>query len=124
MKNMTMIFNRHKQLEKRRYLRKNSTVPERKLWLRLKNKQLGARFRRQYGIGSYVVDFCSPRIKLIIELDGGIHDEYNQRDYDIDRQENIEEIGFDILRFTNEEINNNMDRVINKIKKHISDKSA
>jgi len=119
-----MIFNRHKQLEKRRYLRKNSTVPERKLWLRLKNKQLGARFRRQYGIGSYVVDFCSPRIKLIIELDGGIHDEYNQRDYDIDRQENIEEIGFDILRFTNEEINNNMDRVINKIKKHISDKSA
>ena len=90
------------------------------LWLKLKNKQLGVRFRRQYSIGNYIVDFCSPRCKLIIEIDGGVHEQAGEPDYDEARQENIETLGFRLLRFTNEEIEKEIDKVIASIKKHLS----
>ena len=116
---MTIIYNKHKYLKTRRYLRKNSTIPERMLWFKLKNKQLGAKFRRQYGIGYYVADFCSPRQKLVIEVEGGIHDKEEQRYYDEKRKATIEEIGFRVLTFTNEEVEQDIDKVIEVIKKHI-----
>jgi len=117
--NMTLIFNKHKQRETRRYLRKNSTAPERMLWLHLKNKQLRARFRRQYGIGHYIADFCSPRQKLVIEIEGGIHDNEEEKYYDQGRRLNIEDLGFRVLYFTNEEIEQEINKVIEVIKKHI-----
>ena len=116
---MTIIYNKHKQLEKRRYLRKNSTLAEKILWLKLKNKQLGVRFRRQYGIGSYIADFCSPKQKIIIEVEGGAHDNKEQIYYDRERKLTIEELGFRVLRFTNEEVEKQIDIVVEKIKKHI-----
>ena len=116
---MTVIYNKHKQLEIRRYLRKNSTVPEKLLWLKIKNKQLGAKFRRQYGIGHYVADFCSPRQKLVVELDGGIHNIKEERYYDEERQKTIEELGFKVLRFDNEDVEKRISAVIGAIKKHI-----
>ena len=116
---MPLRYNRHKQLETRRFLRKNSTVAERMLWVKLKNKQLGARFRRQYGIGYYIADFCCPRKKLVIEIDGGIHENEDLRFYDQERQETIEELGFTVLRFTNGEVEKNIDTVILVVKKYL-----
>ncbi len=54
-------------------LRKEMTPAERKLWSHLRNDQLGVKFRRQHAIGPYIPDFCSPKAKLIIELDGSQH---------------------------------------------------
>jgi very-short-patch-repair endonuclease len=54
-------------------LRKEPTPAERKLWSRIRNDQLGINFRRQHAIGNYIPDFCSPKAKLVIELDGSLH---------------------------------------------------
>ncbi len=116
---MTIIYNQAKYRLYRKMLRKNGTVAEWMLWQRLKNKQLGARFRRQYSIGYYIADFCSPRKKLVIELDGGVHDDEGARYYDKERQETIEEMGFKILRFRNEEVEKDIENVVNKIKTFI-----
>ena len=116
---MTIIYNKQRLKDKRRKLRQESTIPERMLWLKLKNKQLGVRFRRQYSIGNYIADFCSPRQKIIIEIDGGVHEYDEQRYYDDDRQKTIEEIGFKVLRFTNEDVEKQIDMVAEKIKQCI-----
>ncbi|MFH1890660.1 MAG: endonuclease domain-containing protein [Candidatus Kuenenbacteria bacterium] len=116
---MTILLNKYKQKEKRRHLRNNSTRAERFLWNRLKNKQLGIKFRRQYGIGCYIADFCCPRKRLVIEVDGSIHQEKEAAYYDKERSLNIENLGFKVIRFTNEQVENNIDEVINKIKKII-----
>jgi len=78
-------------------LRKEMTPAERKLWLHLRNDQLGVKFRRQHAIGPYIPDFCSPKAKLIIELDGGQHLE--QEEYDQKRTEYLEEQGYKVIRF-------------------------
>ncbi|MFH1190972.1 MAG: DUF559 domain-containing protein [Candidatus Omnitrophota bacterium] len=101
---MTVLYNMHRQKEKRKQLRNNSTIAERILWVRLKGKQLGAKFRRQYGIGYYIVDFCCPRKKLIIEVDGGAHFESEQIEYDIEKIKELEELGFKVLIFSNLEV--------------------
>ena len=72
-------------------LRKELTPAERKLWALLRNDQLGVNFRRQHAIGKYIPDFCSPKAKLIIELDGSQHLE--QEEYDQPRTEYLEEQG-------------------------------
>ncbi|KKR20146.1 MAG: hypothetical protein UT48_C0021G0013 [Parcubacteria group bacterium GW2011_GWE2_39_37] len=81
------------------------------LWSRLKNKQLkGLKFRRQYSIGNFVVDFYCPEFKLVIELDGMTHD--NSENKDIKRQEFIESFGIKCLRFTNNNIYKELDKVL------------
>lgn len=75
---MTILYNKHQQKETRRLLRRNATQAEQILWERLRNSQLGVKFRRQYGIGHYIADFCCPRKKLVVEVDGGIHLEKEQ----------------------------------------------
>jgi very-short-patch-repair endonuclease len=71
---MKQIFNRGYLKKARRDLRKNLTPAEATLWLMLKNKQLeGRRFRRQFSIGNFIVDFYCPSEKLVIELDGANH---------------------------------------------------
>ncbi|MFH0892366.1 MAG: endonuclease domain-containing protein [Candidatus Falkowbacteria bacterium] len=117
---MTIIYNKHKQLATRRYLRKNSTITERMLWEKLRNKLLGAKFRRQYGIGNYIVDFCLPRLKLVIEIEGGIHDDEDEKDYDEERKINIKELGFRMLVFTNEEVERYLEEVLEKIRKKLN----
>ena len=96
------LFNRKGLKSFRSSLRKRSTSAEAALWEMLKSKQLdGRKFRRQYSIGSYIVDFCCPSEKLVIELDGDYHGEYNKIQEDENRDKFIESLGFTVLRFEN-----------------------
>ena len=86
----------------RSFLRNRSTSAEAALWNIIKSKQLeGKKFRRQYSIDSYVVDFCCPSEKLIIELDGDPHGEYHKIQKDENRDKYLESLGFTVLRFEN-----------------------
>jgi very-short-patch-repair endonuclease len=84
-------------------LRKNMTDAERKLWAQLRNRRLqGFKFRRQQPLGKYIVDFVCFEKKLVIELDGGQHQE--QQDYDAQRTEWLQTQGFRVLRFWNHQV--------------------
>ena len=91
-------------------LRKESTPAERKLWSHIRNDQLGVTFRRQHAIGNYIPDFCSPRARLVIELDGSQHLE--QKEYDEARTKYLESVGYKVIRFWNNDVMNNIDSVI------------
>lgn len=113
---MTRNFNRRKDIEKRRILRNNMTKPEIILWSKLKNRQMdGERFLRQYGVEQYVLDFYCPRLRLAIEVDGASHLVDGADEYDKDRQEHIEAFGIQFLRFTNKDVNNNLNDVCDRI---------
>ncbi len=100
-------------------LRKNMTPWEIRLWGRLRRGNFGVRFHRQEPIGKYVVDFCCRQIWLIIELDGE-HHKYSQTD-EI-RQEYLESLGFKIMRFTNYEIQWNLNDIGNSIEALINER--
>ena len=91
-------------------LRKESTPAERKLWSRIRNDQLGVTFRRQHAVGNYIPDFCSPKAKLIIELDGSQHLE--QEKYDQERTKYLESLGYKVIRFWNNDVMNKIEEVI------------
>ena len=92
-----------KLIDRSRELRKNMTDAERQLWRHLRGRQLqGYRFRRQMVIGNYIVDFCCPQIKLIVELDGGQHQQ--QEHYDERRAQWLESQGYIVLRFWNHQM--------------------
>ena len=94
-------------------LRRELTPAERKLWSRIRDDQLGVNFRRQHAIGNYVTDFCSPNVKLVIELDGSQH--LAQKEYDEVRTKYLELQGYRVLRFWNNDVMNNIDDVLNVI---------
>ena len=101
-------------------LRKNQTDQERKLWYFLKAKRLNNyKFRRQYPIGNYIVDFCCPRNKLVIELDGGQHNEDDNLEKDKDRDDFLKNKGFKILRIWNNEVDKNISGVYDEILKFL-----
>lgn len=103
-----------KGYEHARQLRKEPTPAERKLWARLRNAQLlGVNFRRQHAIGQYVPDFCSPKMKLIIELDGSQHLEL--QDYDAQRTEYFESRGYKVIRFWNQQVMNDIEGILRQI---------
>lgn len=88
------------------------------LWQELKGKQLkGYKFRRQYGIGNFVVDFYCPEMKIAIEIDGNSHFGDKEEIYDQKRQEFIEKFGINFLCFTNLDIYYKIESVIEKIEK-------
>ena len=101
---------KHRAIE----LRRESTPAEHKLWARIRNDQLGVTFRRQHAVGNYIPDFCSPKAKLIIELDGSQHLE--QEEYDKERTAYLESKGYKVIRFWNKDVMNDMDSVIHAIK--------
>lgn len=93
------------------------------LWSELKNKRLdGYKFRRQYSIENYVVDFYCPELKLAIEVDGQSHYIDGATRHDKKRQDIIESFGINILRFTNREVYENIEGVLIKLKQHIGKK--
>ena len=94
-------------------LRKVSTPAERKLWSRIRNDQLGVTFRRQHAVGNYIPDFCSPKAKLILEMDGSGH--LDQQEYDEERTKYFESIGYKVIRFWNNDVMKDMDSVIRAI---------
>lgn len=95
-------------------MRANPTDAEKLLWEKLKNKQLGIKFRQQHIINKFIVDFCSIKSALIIEVDGKIHN--TQIEADAERTGILEQEGYKVIRFTNNEIYNDIDKVLNKIK--------
>jgi very-short-patch-repair endonuclease len=101
--------------EKAHELRRNMTKAEKKIWNELKNKNLfRVRFRRQHPVDIFVVDFYCHELKLAIEIDGSIHLEKEVSEYDVGRTHDIEKFGIKILRFTNDEVLNDINAVINK----------
>ena len=96
-----------------RKLRDESTPAERKLWAYLRNDQLGVSFRRQHAIGKYIPDFCCIKKKIIIELDGSQHIE--QAEYDAERTKYLESQGYQVIRFWNNDVMNDMNGVIRAI---------
>lgn len=94
--------NLNQQKSVRRALRRQATVAERALWKLIRNRQLdGRKFRRQYGIGPYVVDFFCTEESLAIELDGGHHRNPRQREHDRKRTDFLSDQGVSVLRFEN-----------------------
>ena len=91
-------------------LRKDPTPAERKLWSRIRNDQLGVTFRRQHAVGNYIPDFCSPKAKLIIEMDGSQH--LKQEEYDEERTKYLELQGYKVIRFWNSDVLKDIDGVI------------
>ena len=113
---MTKHFNRTAEKEKRRTLRKEQTYCEKILWRYLRDRQLlECKFRRQYSIDQFVIDFYSPEIKFAIELDGEVHNNLDQREYDVKRQEYLETFGITFLRITNDELLGNANLAFAKI---------
>ncbi len=100
-------------------LRSNATISESLLWEYLKGKQLGVKFRRQHPISLYIADFYCHQARLIIELDGSIHQKPEVLANDIERQKNLEALGITVIRFTNNELHNNLNTVLDKIKETI-----
>ena len=97
-------------------MRKDSTKAEEILWLRLKNRQLaGLKFRRQHPIDKFIADFYCHEKKLVIELDGNIHNNSEQTDLDNGRTETLNEFGIPVLRFRNEEVINNIEAIISQM---------
>ncbi len=94
-------------------MRKQPTVSENLLWQELRNKKLGAKFRRQHIMDGYIVDFVSIENRLIIEVEGKIH--LKQIEQDTTRQEALELKGYAFLRFTNEQVERSMEQVLLKI---------
>lgn len=121
---MTDIFNTHGRLPVRKLLRTRSTPAEQKLWYYLRGERLGCKFKRQYGIGGYIVDFCAPIHHLVVELDGGIHESLEAQEYDMLRQKEIEGLGFTVLRFPNAVILNSVQEVLKIIKNVLEAKTS
>ncbi len=96
-------------------LRKNPTAAEKLLWLQLKKNQLGVRFKRQHPIWMYIADFYCHELKLVIEVDGSIHNVKEIMEYDILREEDISSFGIKVIRFRNSEIRTGITTVIERI---------
>ena len=109
-------FYRNYKYERER-LKEKMTDAEIKLWDQLKNKKLGVKFRRQHIIDFYIPDFVALSINLIIEIDGGIHKKQTTKDKE--RTKRLGILGFKVIRFTNYEVENDIEKVINKIKEEI-----
>ncbi|MHB9132301.1 MAG: endonuclease domain-containing protein [Armatimonadota bacterium] len=98
-----------------RELRKSLTPAEEILWQALRGRRLeGLKFRRQHPVGKYVLDFYCPEYRLVIELDGEIHD--HQQEYDQIRTEHLAAYGYRVIRFRNEEVFNNLTGVLEVIR--------
>jgi very-short-patch-repair endonuclease len=120
---MNEFFNRESETAKRRQLRGSMPDAEVILWSKLKGRQLlGCKFRRQYSVGSFVIDFYSVEVKLGIELDGDSHFETGSREYDKKRQQFIESFGIRIVRVLNTEIYENLDGVMEMIGREVMDR--
>ncbi len=101
-------------------LRRSMTEAEKLLWRKLRNRQVkGYRFRRQHPIRDFVVDFFCYDAKLIVELDGDVHNDPFQMERDKERTKVLKDLGLTEIRFSNDEVFNNPDEVVSKIADHL-----
>ena len=103
-----------------RKLRRDTTEAESLLWKHIRNRQLAElKFRRQHPIGRYIADFCCEEEMLVVELDGGQHDD--DSDHDELRTQNIEKFGYRVVRYWNSEVLNDIEGVLANIRTHAQD---
>jgi very-short-patch-repair endonuclease len=113
---MSQLYNLSQQKPTRQYLRTHSTRAEIVLWLSLKGRQmLGYKFRRQYGIAHFILDFYCPELRLAIEVDGASHEASQTRAKDVIRQREIEKRGIYFLRFTDDQVLGSIEHVCTMI---------
>lgn len=98
-----------------REMRHPQTPAEATLWRVLRNRQTGFKFRRQHPIYRFIIDFYCAEAKLLIEIDGTSHLESNQKEYDQVRTEYLEELGYKVIRFTNDDVRYNIKGVAGEI---------
>ncbi|MEO8512795.1 MAG: endonuclease domain-containing protein [Ignavibacteria bacterium] len=116
------IYNRKIDNEKRKSLRNNMTKAEEILWGEIKNRKiLGFKFRRQFGIGAYVVDFYCTELKFVIEIDGATHLTDEEIEYDRNRENEIKQLDIRFIRFTNIEIYEALEYVLERLKAKIQE---
>jgi len=102
--------------EKARELRKTLTPAEKKLWEHLKKRRMkGYKFRRQHPIFEFIADFYCHTIKLVVEVDGGIHNIDRQKEYDIKRTAKLNKFGITAIRFTNKQVLNDLNSVLKQL---------
>ena len=101
--------------------RQNPTLAEQVLWSHIRAGQLGVKVLRQYIIGDFIVDFLLPESKFVLEVDGAYHAERQQIEDDKLREEALNRMGYKVIRFTNEEVLYNTDKVLDIITKEIKD---
>ena len=106
----------YRLIEEAKRMRKEPTDAEAALWELLRDKKLGDKFRRQHLIDDFIVDFVCLSKNLVIEVDGGYHNDPTQKEYDQQRTLYLNEKGFKVIRFTNEEVLGNTEAVLTKIK--------
>ncbi|MFD2542018.1 endonuclease domain-containing protein [Lacinutrix gracilariae] len=110
------LHNKKEFQERRKQLRKNLTPTEAFLWSKLKSRQLNnKRFTKQHGIGSYIVDFYCASEKLVIELDGDVHNNPIAQEYDKKRTLFIENKGYKLIRFENKMVFDHLPSVLKEI---------
>jgi very-short-patch-repair endonuclease len=115
------IRNDPKLKKRRKELRQNQTEAEKLHWSQLRNNRFyGVKFFRQYSIGPYVLDFYSPTLRLVIELDGGQHSEQEQQEYDENRSEYLKLQDMEVIRFWNNEVMQNMEGVLVRIAEKVT----
>ena len=113
------IFNQSQYKIRRQALRHQMSEPEKYLWQVLRNQQMGVKFRRQHGIGHYIVDFYCPELKLVIEVDGESHFSEEGRANDNIRDQFMLALGIITLRFKNKDVIQDIDAIQREIKHKI-----
>ncbi|MEK9155826.1 MAG: endonuclease domain-containing protein [Patescibacteria group bacterium] len=107
---------REERVRVRRKLRVNSTPAEQIIWHKIRSRQLNnLKFRRQHHFGKYIADFYCPEKKLVIEIDGDVHDLECQREHDKKRGHYLTSLGLRVLHITNDEVRNNLTGVLESI---------
>jgi cyclase len=114
-----LVHNNEKLKDRRRELRKRSTKTEEILWSKIKDNQLGCKFKRQHSFGGYILDFYCSKYKLIIEIDGSTHNTKDAREYDKIRDEYFNELGYKTIRFLNKEVRDEIEKVLRIIKDNL-----
>jgi len=113
------VHNLNKYIDRRKELRREQTPQEEKLWWYLKDRRLlGFKFRRQTSIGGYILDFYCAEKRLIIEIDGEIHNKNDNREYDKIRDKFFKELDYKVLRFKNKQVDEDMNKVIKIIEEN------
>jgi len=117
---MTKHFNKSSQTEKRRKLRQHQTNAEELVWKFIRNRQiLDTKFKRQYSVDQYIIDFYCAELKLAIEIDGGTHNTSVQKKKDIIRQKYLEGFNIMFVRIKDEELFGNPNKAFSKIENAI-----
>jgi very-short-patch-repair endonuclease len=117
---MTQLYNRKDIKTLRKKLRNNCTDAERVLWNYLRKRQFNdLKFVRQFSVGSYVLDFYCPKIKLAIEIDGGQHNDEIGKEYDLSRTKYMEKFGISVKRYWNNDVLANTGNVLEDLEKFV-----